>query len=327
MRDILKGEDEQVAAVVEVISTTSPDVLLLTGIDFDHGNAALGALNAHLAATGTPYPHIYSRRPNSGLATGLDLDRNGRTGEPRDAQGYGRFAGHGGMAILSRWPIAKDRVQDLSGLLWSDIPGATLPRTVHGEPFLSAEAVQIQRLSSVGHWSVPVELQGGHLLTLLAFSATPPLFDGEEDRNGLRNADEIRLWQVLLDGQLDTPPPESPFVVLGNANLDPLDGDGRRAAIRALLQDPRLQDPAPGSQGGRMAASLGHIGDAALDTADWSEPETGGPGNLRVDYVLPSATIPVADAGVYWPSDGAGLDRARLASRHRLVWVDLVLDR
>ena len=51
-----------------------------------------------------------------------------------------------------------------------------------------------------------------------------------------------------------------------------------------------------------------------------------GPGNLRVDYVLPSATLAVSGAGVFWPAPGdpaAGV--AATASRHRLVWVDIVL--
>ena len=37
-------------------------------------------------------------------------------------------------------------------------------------------------------------------LTILAFAATAPVFDGPEDRNGLRNAAEIGLWPLLLDG-------------------------------------------------------------------------------------------------------------------------------
>ena len=51
-------------------------------------------------------------------------------------------------------------------------------------------------------------------------------------------------------------------------------------------------------------------------------------GNLRVDYVLPSADFTVVDAGVFWPP--ANEELARLvaieplaSSDHRLVWVDL----
>ena len=69
----------------------------------------------------------------------------------------------------------------------------------------------------------------------------------------------------------------------------------------------------------------GHDGDPALDTADWRD-DGQGPGNLRVDYVLPSADLEVTAAGVFWPAAGEPLaDAAATASAHRLVWVDLVL--
>ncbi|MFV0332498.1 MAG: endonuclease/exonuclease/phosphatase family protein [Tropicimonas sp.] len=326
LRDILRGEDEQIAAVISVIAGANPDILLLTGFDFDAGQVALDALAARLEEAGAPYPHRFSLRPNTGMATGLDMDGNGRTGEPRDAQGYGRFAGEGGMALLSRFPIDLPAVQDLSPLLWKDMPGAELPQ-VGGAPFPSAEAQAIQRLSTTGHWIVPVRWPGRQALRLMAFYATPPVFDGPEDRNGLRNADEIRLWQALLDGALEVAAPTAPFVLLGNANLDPADGDGRSPAIAALLADPRLQDPRPESPGSAAGADTGHRGPPALDTVDWPGAAEGGPGNLRVDYVLPSADLTVLASGVIWPSGGAALETVRAASRHRLVWVDLEPDR
>ena len=326
LRDILKGEDPQVAAVVSVIVSANPDILLLTGFDFDAGQAALDALADRLEAAGASYPHRFSLRPNTGMATGLDMDGNGRSGEPRDAQGWGRFAGEGGMALLSRYPVETASVRDLSLLLWKDIPGAELPR-VGGAPFPSAEAQAIQRLSTTGHWIVRIGWPGREPLTLLAFSATPPVFDGPEDLNGLRNADEIGLWQALLDGALAQEAPASAFVLLGNANLDPADGDGRREAISALLADSRLQDPKPASPGGSAEADRDQSGPPALDTADWPGGAENGPGNLRVDYVLPSADLAVQASGVVWPSAGAALLTARAASRHRLVWVDLVPDR
>jgi len=91
----------------------------------------------------------------------------------------------------------------------------------------------------------------------------------------------------------------------------------------ALLADPRLQDPHPQSPGARAAADSEHRGDPALDTVDWD-----GPGNLRVDYVLPAAGLEVQAAGVLWPQTGRsdrGIDAETVAraSRHRLVWVDL----
>lgn len=315
LRDILKG-DEQVDAVAGVIARMRPDILLLLDVDYDLEARALAALNARITAAGHRFDHVFTRRPNSGMATDLDLDGDGRRGGPGDAQGFGRFAGEGGMAVLSRWPVGA--ITDLSGLVWGALPWAMSPE-VDGRPFPSPEARAVQRLSSVAHWVVPVETPAGQV-TLAAFHATPPVFDGPEDRNGMRNHDEITLWRHWMDGAFGAPP-EGRFIVLGDANLDPVDGEGRKGAILGLLGDARLQDPMPESPGAVVEADPQHRGDPALDTVNWPGPD---PGNLRVDYVLPSVDFRVRGAGVFWPAPGeAGHELAERASRHRLVWVDL----
>ncbi|WP_439153876.1 endonuclease/exonuclease/phosphatase family protein [Yoonia sp.] len=293
LRDLIKADDPQIGAVVANIKAVRPDVLVLTDFDYDQDGLALAAFSALFDGL---YPHYFAARPNTGMFTGLDMDRNGRKGEPRDAQGYGRFAGDGGMAVLSRFAIGDTR--DLSGMLWRELPGATLP-VADGAPFLTDEVLAVQRLSSSGHWIVPIDLPDGPL-TVLAFSATPPVFDGPEDRNGLRNRDELRLWDVVLNGDLG-PIPDG-FVVAGNANLDPLGGDGLRAAMAAFLARPDLQDPLPGQP-----------------TADWRDR---GIGTLRVSYVLPAWDWQVQDAGVMWPDTQQG-DDPLVAGPHHLVWVDI----
>lgn len=323
LRDILTESDPQVEAVAAVVARTHPDVLILAGFDYDHGLAALGALAARIAAQDGPdYPHRFALRPNTGMATGLDFDGDGRLGGPGDAQGFGSFSGQGGMAILSRLPLGN--AADYSGFLWRDLPGGLIDGAG-----LGAEAVALQRLSTTGHWAVPVELPDGTHLTLLAYLASPPVFDGPEDRNGRRNHDEAAFWSRLLDGALPYPVPKPPYVLAGDANLDPVDGDGRPAALLRLLDGPRFVDTVPISPGGAEAArrqagvNTGHGGDAARDTTDWPED---GPGNLRVDYVLPSSDLRVIASGVFWPAEGQpGADIAGKASRHRLVWVDVEL--
>ncbi|UWR07306.1 endonuclease/exonuclease/phosphatase family protein [Ruegeria sp. B32] len=303
LRDI-RHDDPQVQAVIDVLTATAPDVLALQGIDWDHDNLALSALADRLRAAGLDYPHLFAGQPNSGLMTSLDLDGDGERGGPGDAQGWGRFTGNGGLAVLSRYPIAKDEVRDLSALLWKDLPGATLP-TRGGLPFPSEQAHAVQRLSSTAHWIVPVETPQGRL-NLMTFHATPPVFDGPEDRNGLRNRDEIRLWSVLLDGGLG-PAPKSRFIIAGDANLDPSLGEGRNEAIRDLLQHPSLQDPRPVDGAGSAV------------TVVWKAV-----GERRVDYLLPSVDWVVENAGIRWTdAKGAPLAAARKASRHRLIWVDL----
>jgi len=290
LRDIRKGEDPQITAIVQVIDQISPDILLLTDIDFDLDGAALAAFSDVLQQ---PYEHQFTARPNAGIPTGFDVDGNGRLGEARDAQGYGEFSGDGGLAVLSRFPVGD--VADLSAVLWRDLAGAQLPP-------MKPEHAAIQRLSSTSHWIVPIDLPIGRL-HLLAFAATPPVFDGPEDRNGLRNRDELRLWTEVLNGAFGEVPDS--FVIAGNANLDPTAGDGLRDAMVDFLADRRLQDPLPDTP-----------------TARWPDrPELGA---LRVSYVLPSREWVVTDAGVVWhSSDPLERDGSMLAGPHGLVWVDI----
>lgn len=316
LRDILKGDDPQILAVGQVINHIAPDILLLTDIDFDAGHSAVMAFSDTLAQ---PYAHLYAALPNAGQQTGLDLDGDGFIGDPRDALGYGRFLGDGGMAILSRYPILRDDVIDLTGIRWRDVPGATLPQ-VDGAPFPNADIFDVLPVSSTGHWMVPIDIAGTRL-TLLAFDATPPVFDGAEDFNGLRNRDEARLWQAVLDGHIG-PMPIHP-VLIGNANADPFDGEGFHDGITNLLTHPALQPTNPRSAGAAEAANAAHVGPPQFDTADWPE---NGPGNLRVSYVLPAADVQVVDQGVFWPaSDDPMVALLDETGPHRMVWVDVAL--
>ena len=316
----MKGQDPQVDAVAQVVARVSPDILVLQRVDYDLGLKAITALRDVIARHGPTYPHVFALRPNTGLYTGLDMDGDGRLGEARDAQGYGDFSGQSGMAILSRFPIDHAQVRDFSTFLWRDLPGAILPQK-NGSTFPSAEAMAVQRLSTVGHWVVPVKV-GSASLNLMVFHASPPVFDGPEDRNGRRNHDELKFWQHYLDGTFG-PSPKNFFALVGAANLDPFDSDGRKEAIQALLDDRRFQDPLP-VRTGDVIEDPTQAGDPHLDTADWPAP---GPGALRVDYILPSSDLTVTNSGVFWPSEGGeDAEIVKKASRHRLVWVDVVID-
>lgn len=320
LRDISRGKDKQIAAVVEVIRRTHPDILALQGFDWDHENRALNAFVEVLERAGVSYQHVFALKPNSGVASGLDLNVNGRLGEAADAIGYGLFTGHGGLAVLSRFPIWADRVASFTNLKWRDLPGHIMPTAPDGAPFPSQAAQDVLSLSSSAHWAIPIQLLDGTELTLLTWKGAPPVFDGPEDMNGRRNHDETRLWSLFLSGELGSAPAR-PFVLAGSATMDPNDSDGRPDALRVLLTDPALQDPEPRSSGGADAPAQGHVTDSALDTVDWPAP---GPGRLRVDYVLPSADLMVEGKGVFWPLSGQpGYDAALSASRHRLVWVDI----
>jgi len=308
-RDLRRQKDPQIAAVIDVIAATAPDILLLQGIDWDHDGLALSALAEALERAGVPYPHRLALMPNTGLPTNHDMNGDGYRGDPEDAQSFGRFTGQNGMALLSTKALSA--VVDHSATLWADVEGTEPPRHPDGSVFPSPEAFAAQRLPHTGLWLVSVQDVG----RLILFQAGPPVFDGEEDRNGLRNAAELGLIKTLAETEAAT----GPVIVLGGANLDPLDGEGRHEAVRALLASPVLQDPAPQSRGGALAGDQGHAGRDAQDTVDWP-----GVGRLRVSHVLPDKRFTVLDQGIHWPAPHTpGYEAAQTASRHRLVWVDL----
>ncbi|MEO1469748.1 MAG: endonuclease/exonuclease/phosphatase family protein [Pseudomonadota bacterium] len=334
----IRAREAQVLGVASVILAVRPDVLVLNEIDRDGEGAALEAFAALLAEgvgglEGLALDHRVQPVSNTGRPSGLDIDGDGEALGPADAWGYGAFPGQYAMAVLSRYPLEGLRTWRL--LPWSAMPGALRPAT--GGETLHDDATWARlRLSSKTHLAVEVAVPGGPV-ALVAAHPTPPVFDGPADRNGRRNHDEIRLigaimdgagWLVDDDGRPGGVDPALPVVVAGDLNADPADGDARRGALAALLSHPRLQDPRPLSEGAVAAAGQGganarHRGAAEADTADWRDEP--GPGNLRVDYVLPDARAEVTAGGVYWPAPGApGADAAE-ASDHRLVWVDIRL--
>lgn len=352
----LEAGDEGARKVAAVLQRVRPDVVLVNEFDFDPSGRAAdafqrGYLELPQAGGGAAlhYPYRYFAPVNTGVPSGLDLDRSGSVapaapvpGEDpasarergNDAWGYGLHPGQYGMLLLSMHPIDDAAARSFQLLPWSAMPGAARPvDPATGAPW-HADAVWRQlRLSSKSHWDVPVRTPLG-TVHMLASHPTPPVFDGPEDRNGARNHDEIRLWTEYISpgdrpwlcddagrcGGLDA---GARFVILGDLNNDPADGDGRHEAIVELLEHPRvLRMATPRSEGGAYARGAdlpGRRGSAAHATGDF------GPrvGPLRLDYALPSTGFRLLDAGVYWPapgSEGAGIVDG---SDHRLVWVDL----
>lgn len=344
LSDIQSG-DAQVAAVVEIIQRVRPDILLLN--EFDHDPEALRLLQQLLSQDqdglyGVTYAHRFTAPSNTGQPSGYDLDGNGEIGGPGDAYGFGTFPGQYGMAVLSRFPVTKART--FQEFLWKDMPDNLIP-----EGFYSSAARDILRLSSKNHWDLTFNLNGADL-HLLASHPTPPVFDGPEDRNGRRNHDEIRFWADYVRGAdyiyddaglrrgLN---PDAHFVIAGDMNADPFDGDSTNNAILQLFEHPQINGSAtdaPESPGSAEAstrqagANRRHQGNPAFDTADFgfdrNNPGTDrAPGNLRVDYVLPSKTLSLVGSGIYWlqSSDPQFKLAEWPTSDHRLVWIDIEL--
>ncbi|TQV87641.1 endonuclease/exonuclease/phosphatase family protein [Aliikangiella coralliicola] len=355
--DLQSTDHPQIVAVTEIIQRVRPDILLLNEFDYDANGTAIDLLQSNYLAVGQngqqpiEYPYVFIAESNTGIPSGFDFDNDGKTNGPGDAYGFGFFPGQYGMVVLSRYPIDRYRARTFQHFLWKDMPGALLPddpTTDEPYDYYSQQELSQFRLSSKSHWDIPVFVNGKRL-HLLAAHPTPPVFDGVEDRNGRRNHDEIRFWADYVggyrksyyiyddNGRRGGLPSRSAFVILGDYNADPNDGDSTQNAISQLLTHPAIDNSLSlGSFGGmedsakEAQANSQHTGKSVLDTGDFNP---AGPGNLRVDYVLPSKRKnDVECGGVFWPTEKddtrylVGDGFPVISSDHRLVWIDLKLN-
>jgi endonuclease/exonuclease/phosphatase family metal-dependent hydrolase len=344
--DLSTPHHPQAKNVAEIIQRVNPDVLVLQELDYDGTRKALQLFQEHYlnrSQNGTIpiyFPYCYAVPSNTGIPSKMDLDKDGRIDSPSDALGFGFHPGQYAFAVLAKYPFRWQQIRTFQRFLWKDMPRAKLPVNPQtGEPWYSMEQLSILRLSSKNHVDVPITLPNGIVHVLVAHP-TPPVFDGQEQRNQLRNFDEIRLWadyitpnqaNYLYDdkgnvGGLNT----KYFIIIGDMNADPQDGNSINPAIGQLLHHPRIQvQPIPSSLGGKEWAQLNpesyqnHRGDPAYHTTSWG---------LRVDYVLPASTLKVHTSGIFWPITSeplyylvAKFDEVEASSDHRLVWVDIAL--
>ncbi|MEH2305133.1 phytase [Nostoc sp.] len=327
--DLSTPDNAQAKAVAEIIQRNNPDVLLIN--EFDYSQEAVKLFQQNYLAisqngtTPVDYPYFYIAPSNTGIASDFDLNNNGTvvttpgtSGYGDDAFGFGDFPGQYGMLLLSKYPIDTANVRTFQNFLWKDMPNALLPddpNTPEPNDWYSQEELSVLRLSSKSHWDVPIQVNG-ETIHVLASHPTPPTFDGAEDRNGKRNHDEIRFWADYItpgksnyiyddEGKTGGIASGSSFVIVGDQNADPLDGDSFENAIRQLLQNPNINtNVIPTSLGGVQQADLqgganaSQKGNSSFDTADFAD---NAPGNLRTDYVLPSADLKIANSGVFWP--------------------------
>jgi Endonuclease/Exonuclease/phosphatase family len=349
--DLSTPANTQARNAAETIQRVRPDVVLINEFDYDAAGTALRLFQDNYlsisqnGAAPIHYPYRFAAESNTGIPSGFDLNNNGAIGGPDDAYGFGFYPGQFGMAVYSMHPIDPTGIRTFQKFLWKDMPGAKLPddpATPAAADWYSPAELAVFRLSSKSHWDLPVVI-GGKVVHFLTSHPTPPVFDGPEDRNGTRNYDEIRFWadyitngknRYIYDdaGGRGGLPSGSLFVIAGDQNSDPLDGDSIPGSIQLLLDHPHVNDrstpDSPGAveqnalQGG---ANLTHRSDPRFDTADFADTA---PGNLRADYVLPRRNMRIVDSGVFWPLASDPLFRLVgtfpfPTSDHRLVWVDV----
>lgn len=334
----------------EIIQRVRPDVLLINEIDGnDEGKTLAIYIQQYLARPQSDqvpieYPYVYQPTCNTGLSSGISF-----RDEPDkiDNFGFGHYDGQYCMALLSRYPIETRSIHSFQKFLWQDLPGALLP-ALNGESWYSKAGLNAFRLSSKNHVDVPVNVDGKKVHLLISHP-TPPVFDGEEDRNGTRNHDEIKFWQHYVNGGIDWLQNDkghsvsglneySRFVIMGDLNASTVEGDAKTVdkvrAITALLHDPlvaagfsELQDAQhiPKRTGGLTPDShrTGSQSKFALfHTAQW---------RMRADYVVPSRFgLDTIAGGVYWPGSEDEehslvtiTEESPSSSDHRLVWLDV----
>ncbi|MFC0675332.1 endonuclease/exonuclease/phosphatase family protein [Brachybacterium hainanense] len=312
--------DARARKIAKIVQINNPDILLLSGIDLDHDGAALDLLRRNYlevsqdGSTSVHYPYAY---------TG--------PGAADPVAEAPAFPGQNGTAVLSRFPIRERDVRTFQRLPWRSMPSNLFPESHYG-----AEVGTTMPLSSTAHWDVPVTV-GSSVIHLLVSRPVLPLEDGPERRLARRNHDELRFWADYLTGgsraswirddagRAGGLEADASALVLGTLGTDPDSRIAWTGAAAQLLDHPRLQDTHPRSDGAMEAAAGPGTGTEAERTASFA-PAPEGPGDLRVDYVLPTSDLDVIASGVFWPRRGDSGAALLDATAHRLVRLDLRVD-
>ena len=313
--DLSTPDNQQAKSVAEIIQRVNPDVLALQEFDYDEEGKALKLfqdnylLHSQNGAQAIQFEYTYIVPSNTGIPSGLDLDQDGKTDGPADAFGFGEHPGQYAFVILSKYPIHKDKIRTFQHFLWKDMPDAKLPKMpTTGESWYSTAALDILRLSSKNHIDVPIELPIG-IIHIIVAHPTPPIFEGDDHHNSLRNFDEIRLLADYItpkkgDYLYDDKGQQggltaTHFIIMGDMNADPTKGNSHENAINQLIKHENIH----------------HI--PATNTTSWG---------LRVDYVLPSKSLKVQTSGVFLPMSSHPLySLVKTSSDHRLVWADIAI--
>ncbi|MGV6853396.1 MAG: endonuclease/exonuclease/phosphatase family protein [bacterium] len=343
MQNCQSARAQKIAAIIQY---NKPDLILLNEFDYDPTGEALNSFikqclnKSQFDQKPVYYSYSYTAAVNTGEPSHLDLNSDGKTETAADAWGFGLFPGQYGMVVLSKFPIQTDKIRTFQKFLWSDMPHALQPvKPSDGSPYYPASIWIKLRLSSKSLWDIPVKV-GDKTLHFIASHPTPPVFDGPEDRNGHRNHDEIKLLADYIqethsayiyddNGRKGGLVSGSQFVIVGDMNADPHDGDSTREPILQLLNNPAVNSRTIPTSSGAVEASrlqgqanLTHLGDPAQDTGDFNDKN---PGNLRLDYVLPSNNISILDGAVFWPARNQTGSDWLDASDHHLVYLDIKL--
>lgn len=344
-KDLESGHNEQMKIIAEIIQRVDPDILALQEFDYCENNIYLDLFKKNYLQISQNnsekviYPYCYAFSSNTGILTQFDLNKDGKFKTANDAFGYGKYPGQYAFAIISKYPIDEKEIRTFQYFLWKDMPNSNIPINIKdGSSYYKFDELERFRLSSKNHVDVPVVI-GTDTVHILIAHPTPPVFDGPEDRNGKRNHDEIRLFADYISGGEKADylyddmgkrgglKKDSKFVVMGDMNADPVDGDSYNMAIHLLTNHQCINKDA--ADGKFVPVSLGS------EKIHKQRPDKGNPYyntsvfGLRIDYVLPSKNLKVISSGVFWPTEKEAffyLTEGKKGSDHRLVWLDIIFN-
>jgi hypothetical protein len=241
-------------------------------------------------------------------------------------RGWGEFEGRFNTAVISRFPILRDQARIVTDVAWEDLPDNKIA--------LMKQQTNIDvpagfPLFEKGLHVVPVQI-GAQVLHLVLLHTVSPAFD---PINPYRNYDELRGLKLFLDGQLpgvEPLPPEAKFIVIGDLNADPDDGDGLSGAIQQVLEHPSLVAWMPEGAGtkGNNGKYNTYLSGCGNDDG-MIPPDPTLKFQMQLDYMLPSSTVGQPLGGeIFFPdfeTDKDAYDLACNASDHRLLSMELEL--
>jgi hypothetical protein len=305
---LMSASDEQATAAAEVAARFEPDILCINELQYDisgwpaqgmpgaapgspyGGYNVPGADNAkrvaeRVAAAGGPsYEHTLLTAGNSGYY----WEGNTLGFDWFILRGWGEYPGRFNTAVLSKYPIVEDQVRIITNFAWEDLPDNKIAQMD------SEIGVQVPPGFPLFEKSlnvVPVQV-GADVVHLVLLHPVSPAFD---PINPYRNYDELRALRLFLDGQLPGVEPlavGAKFIVVGDLNADPDDGDSLPGAIQQVLEQPDLLAVFPEGAGtkGNNGQYNTYISGCGLDDGSVVT-NPAARFQLQLDYLLPSATI------------------------------------
>ena len=313
------------------------------------------------------YPEIQAYATNTGLDTDMDLDNDGTpNNSPNDKYGFGFYHGHYAFGLMSKFKIDRQNTRTFQKFLWKDARDgngklAEIPKVIkNGKPgqmpngmqigsdWFTAEEWNKLRLSSKNHVDVPI-IVNGESIHLLLSHPTPPAFDTVTETNMIRNGLEVAFWKHYIENQSwiydDNGKPggldgaNQKFIIMGDLNADNIDSKNNaksREGITALASSPLVNSEF--ATGAKIPTSNGGRNEENKNQHQKPEARTSTFG-LRVDWTLPSKNLEIENSGVYWQAEGEpgrklfndkriGQGWSKwISSDHRMVWVDLNLEK